>query len=58
MDGNDTTNRMKTVKCTKYSKKTTLQNDLNYAHYDDAINMLNLSYSGMQKLCLRETDNP
>ena len=32
MDGNDTKNRMKTLKCTKYNKKTTLQNDLNYAH--------------------------
>ena len=31
MDGNDTINGMKTRKCEKYSKKTTLQNDLNYA---------------------------
>ena len=43
MDGNDATNRMKTLKCTKYNKKTTLQNDLNYAHYNDTGNMLNLS---------------
>ena len=31
MDGNDITNRTKTRKCKKYGKKTTLQNDLNYA---------------------------
>ena len=43
MDGNDATNRMKTLKCTKYNKKTTLQNDLNNAHYNDTGNVLNLS---------------
>ena len=31
MDGNDITNRIKTRKFKKYSKKTSLQNDLNYA---------------------------
>ena len=31
MDGNDSTNRIKTRKCKKYSKKRTLKNDLNYA---------------------------